>query len=164
MFLLPTKTSKYQEICHCHLTMVGKQKDVCPPYLALARKPLGPDLLTNPSALQEVEYYANALNNKVTIPDILEGGIRGSAVLKHELVEVNALETASFDIHNPTHIDEIINRFEDSQVGWATCFCCPPLRSKKGPGSDYLVNTTIRTTIRAWPLSFSSDYKQMRTK
>jgi hypothetical protein len=26
------------------------------------------------------------------------------------------------------------------------------LYEEKGPGSDYFVNTTIRTTIRAWPL------------
>ena len=75
---------------------------------------LDEELLKDKGAVKEVEYYANALGNLNIIDNILVGGIEGSCALKHELVELSALQGAGYDIYNANDIEIIVQQFKQA--------------------------------------------------
>ncbi|MDP2786200.1 MAG: phage minor head protein [Sulfurimicrobium sp.] len=73
-------------------------------------KNLDPALLDNIGAVKGAEYYISQIRPAI-LHEIAQGGLPGSAALKHEIAEVAALRLAGLNIYENSDIEKIVAAF-----------------------------------------------------
>lgn len=77
-------------------------------------KNLDPSLLTDVGAVKAAEYYVRQVREGI-LKEIAQGGIAGSAALKHEMAEVAALHKAGLNIYDNGDIAKIVAAFGEAE-------------------------------------------------
>jgi len=77
---------------------------------------LDPALMGDVGAVKAAEYYARQIRPGL-IDEITAGGLTGSAALKHEIAEVQALRQAGLSIYEPEHIRQVRAAFDAAASG-----------------------------------------------
>lgn len=90
--------------------LLNRVKSELAPSDILKTKGLDPDLLGDVGAVKAAEYYIRQVRPGI-IQEIADGGLSGSAALKHEMAEVAALRVAGLSIYEPAHITKVNEEF-----------------------------------------------------
>ncbi|MDP2783291.1 MAG: DUF3987 domain-containing protein [Sulfurimicrobium sp.] len=77
-------------------------------------KNLDPALLENVGAVKAAEYYIRQVREGI-LKEIAQGGLPGSAALKHEITEVAALHKAGLNIYDQGDIGKIVSAFSEAE-------------------------------------------------
>lgn len=78
-------------------------------------KNLDPALLADVGSVKAAEYYVRQVREGI-LKEIAQGGIAGSAALKHEMAEVAALHKAGLNIYDPGDISKVSAAFDAARV------------------------------------------------
>lgn len=78
-------------------------------------KNLDPSLLADVGAVKAAEYYVRQMREGI-LKEIAQGGIAGSAALKHEMAEVSALRKAGLNIYDPGDIANVSAAFDAARI------------------------------------------------
>lgn len=83
------------------------------PSSIMKMKNLDPNLLEDVGTVKAAEYYIRKVREGI-LGEIAQGGIAGSAALRHEMTEVAALRKAGLNIYDPADVAKVSAAFEQA--------------------------------------------------
>lgn len=93
--------------------ILNRIKSELAPSDILKMRGIDPDLLADVGAVKAAEYYVRQVRPGI-LQEIAEGGLPGSAALKHEMTEAAALLAAGLSIYEPEHLRRVKGAFAAS--------------------------------------------------